>query len=58
MLISWQMENPFQDVWETGSMLLLILDGGGRSIGREPSMIPVGEGLCDVSYIPPPVGDP
>jgi hypothetical protein len=35
-----------------------ILDGDGNNIGRNPTITPVDEGLHDVSYVPPPVGDP
>ncbi len=28
----------------------------GNSIGRNPTITPVDEGLHDVSYVPPPVG--
>lgn len=35
-----------------------ILDLDGDIVGRVPSITPVGEGLHDVSYVPPPVGEP
>ena len=34
------------------------LDADGDSVGRVPSLTPVGDGLHDVSYVPPPVGEP
>ncbi len=37
-------------------MYLLIVDVDGNSIGRNPTITPVDEGLHDVSYVPPPVG--
>ncbi len=37
-------------------MKYLFLDVDGNSIGRNPTITPVDEGLHDVSYVPPPVG--
>ena len=35
-----------------------ISDSDGNNIGKSPTITPVDEGLHDVSYVPPPVGDP